>query len=154
MPKNISNLSNEPDPYSFEHYPKKFAVKVGHQTHNARQLLRAAKYKHGALMDMYRQPIPSNTVDEIYRKTGHIYKDGSWKKRRQVRRAAKRELRRRQGLSDWGPSSSLRISTSSPQYNNNLVYAPTSPAYTPYGYSPPTSPYRPSPLPRLFMFND
>lgn len=109
MPKKQTNntLSKEPDPYSFEHYPEKFAVKVGQQTHNARQLLRAAAHKRGKLLDMYRQPIPNNTVDEIYRKTGHIYHDGRWHRRRtmtRARREAARELRRRQGLPVRGTS--------------------------------------------------
>lgn len=93
------SLSNEPDPYSFEHFPKKFAVKVGHQTHNARQLLRAAR--HQGLLDMYRQPIPESTVSEMYGKTGRVYKNGRWQKRRKIslaRREAARELRRRRGL--------------------------------------------------------
>lgn len=108
MPKKQENtLSKEPDPYTFEHYPEKFAVKVGRHTHNARQLLRAAVHRarYGAggppFQNMYRQPIPDETVDEMFRKTGHVYHDGRWHRRRtmtRARREAARELRRRQGL--------------------------------------------------------
>lgn len=107
MKNTDSALSKEPDPYTYEHYPEKFAVQVGRQTHNARQLLRAAVHRarYGAsgpaFLNMYRQPIPDETVDEIFRKTGHVYHDGRWHSRRtmtRIRRDAARELRRRQGL--------------------------------------------------------
>lgn len=103
-----NELSTYPDPYTYERYPKKFSVQVGPHVHNARQLLRAAVHRGqqpGAkppyFLDMYRQPLPQETIDELFRKTGHVYMNGKWHRRRDItkmRRHAAREWRRRMGL--------------------------------------------------------
>lgn len=67
----MNNLTNEEDPYSLERFPKKFAVKIGKQIYNARQMLRA--YRHSGMMrDMYRQPVDRETVHEMLIKTGLV----------------------------------------------------------------------------------
>lgn len=125
-------LSNEPDPYTFEHYPKKFSVNIGHQTHNVRQLLRAAAVRgrdpdirNGRLLDMHRQPIPISKQDEIYRKAGFVKKHGLWLRRKtlaKLRKQAAREIRNRKGLPYHGGN---------PLYPLYEQYHPTSPPNSP-----------------------
>ena len=65
MPRrNLSVLSSGEDPYTLNRFPQAFAVTIGKQTYNARQLAKAAKVK-GQWLDMYRQPIPAAKVREI-----------------------------------------------------------------------------------------
>jgi hypothetical protein len=66
-----SALSNEPDPYTLNHYPVKFQVKIGHQLHNARQLAKHAK-QTGVYKNMYRQPLSPSMVASIKKKLGYV----------------------------------------------------------------------------------
>lgn len=123
----MDNLSNNVDPYTFEKFPKRFAVTIGQQTHNARQLLRAARYS-GEIRDMYRQPVEPHISHNILTKTGIVPRESvpphiqdelvrhgrkmglteeeitgqikylTRKTITRLRRQAARELRRRQGL--------------------------------------------------------
>ena len=108
MPRrNLSVLSSSEDPYTLDRFPRAFAVAIGKQTYNARQLAKAAKVK-GQYLDMYRQPIPGNKVREIlaltgqrpHANTGRFMPASGLAK---VRKLAKRELRARQGKAVVGP---------------------------------------------------
>jgi hypothetical protein len=108
MPRrNLSVLSSDEDPYTLDRFPRAFAVAIGKQTYNARQLAKAAKVK-GQWMDMYRQPIPAAKVREIlaltgqrpHANTGRFMPASGLAK---VRKLAKRELLARQGKAVVGP---------------------------------------------------
>ena len=92
-------LSNEPDPYSMQHYNKKFQVMLGHQAHNARRVMTHAK-AIGRFQNMYRVPLEKNKIEEIMKKTGYVQHGDQLVKKShatKVRKEAARELRRRQG---------------------------------------------------------
>ena len=92
-------LSNEPDPYSAQRYPLKFQVKLGHQAHNARQVMKHAK-AIGRYQNMYRTPLKKDKIDEIQKKTGYVQHGDQLVKKSyaaKVRKEAARELRRREG---------------------------------------------------------
>ena len=108
MPRrNLSVLSSGEDPYTLNRFPRAFAVTIGKQTYNARQLAKAAKVK-GQWMDMYRQPIPAAKVREIlaltgqrpHANTGRFMPASGLAK---VRKLAARELRTRRGKAVVGP---------------------------------------------------
>ena len=95
----MSTLSNEPDPYSMQHYNTKFQVKLGRQAHNAREVMKHAKAS-GRYQDMYRVPLEKNKIDDILKKTGYVEHGGRMVKKSHataLRKEAARELRRRQG---------------------------------------------------------
>lgn len=108
MPRrNLSVLSSGEDPYTLDRFPRAFAVAIGKQTYNARQLAKAAKLK-GQYLDMYRQPIPGNKVREILALTGQRPRANTGQlmpasQLAKLRKLAKRELRARQGKSVVGP---------------------------------------------------
>jgi len=105
--------SSSPDPYSLEHYPKKFEVRIGRQSHNARELAKAAFHRQSYVRDnpdavlwqnMYRQPISPLTLDDIHQKLGYRKVNGVWYPKRmakkiryqkKIERLAAEELRRR-----------------------------------------------------------
>lgn len=90
MSQHTTQYSASPDPYSMEHYPQKFQVRVGpsQQTHDARELAKAAFHRHMQYHDqphaaviwqnMYRQPISPLTMDDIHKKIGYRKVDGVW----------------------------------------------------------------------------
>jgi hypothetical protein len=108
MPRrNLSVLSKEEDPYTLNRFPREFAVTIGKQTYNARQLAKAAKVK-GQYLDMYRQPIPAAKVREIMALTGQRPHANTGRfipasQLAKLRKLAKRELLARQGKSVVGP---------------------------------------------------
>jgi hypothetical protein len=108
MPRrNLSVLSKEEDPYTLNRFPREFAVTIGKQTYNARQLAKAAKVK-GQYLDMYRQPIPAAKVREILALTGQRPHANAGRfipasQLAKLRKLAKRELLARQGKSVVGP---------------------------------------------------
>ena len=108
MPRrNLSVLSSSEDPYTLDRFPRAFAVAIGKQTYNARQLAKAAKVK-GQYLDMYRQPIPGNKVREILALTGQRPRANTGQLMpasglAKIRKLAKRELLARQGKSVVGP---------------------------------------------------
>ena len=110
MPRrNLSVLSKEEDPYRLQRYPVAFQVMLsnGKQAHNARELVKAAKFKRQWL-DMARQPIPAAKVREILALTGqrpHANTDRLMPASQlaKLRKLAKRELLARQGKSVVGP---------------------------------------------------
>ena len=108
MPRrNLSVLSSGEDPYTLDRFPRAFAVAIGKQTYNARQLAKAAKVK-GQYLDMYRQPIPGNKVREILALTGQRPRANTGQLMpasglAKIRKLAKRELLARQGKSVVGP---------------------------------------------------
>ncbi len=110
MPRrNLSVVSKEEDPYRLQRYPVAFQVMLsnGKQAHNARELVKAAKFK-GQWLDMARQPIPAAKVREIlaltgqrpHANTGRLMPASQLAK---LRKLAKRELLVRQGKSVVGP---------------------------------------------------
>lgn len=108
MPRrNLSVLSSSEDPYTLDRFPRAFAVAIGKQTYNARQLAKAAKVK-GQYLDMYRQPIPGNKVREILALTGQRPRANTGQlipasQLAKLRKLAKRELLARQGKAVVGP---------------------------------------------------
>lgn len=108
-------MSSSPDPYSFQHYPKKFQVHVGpsQQSHDARELAKAAFHRHMQYhhdpeaviwQNMYRQPISPHTLSNIKQKLGYRKIDGEWypkriakklKYQKKIARLAAEELARR-----------------------------------------------------------
>lgn len=135
MPRrNLSVLSSGEDPYTLNRFPQAFAVTIGKQTYNARQLAKAAKVK-GQWLDMYRQPIPAAKVREILAltrqrpraNTGRFMPASQLAK---LRKLAKRELLARRGKRVVGPMSydprarqlgrlSHRASSSDDDYSNS-----------------------------------
>ena len=135
MPRrNLSVLSSSEDPYTLDRFPRAFAVAIGKQTYNARQLAKAAKVK-GQYLDMYRQPIPGNKVREILALTGQRPRANTGQlipasQLAKLRKLAKRELLARRGKRVVGPMSydprarqlgrlSHRASSSDDDYSNS-----------------------------------
>ena len=110
MPRrNLSVLSKEEDPYRLQRYPVAFQVMLsnGKQAHNARELVKAAKFK-GQWLDMARQPIQAAKVREILALTGQRPHANTGRfmpasQLAKLRKLAKRELLVRQGKSVVGP---------------------------------------------------
>lgn len=103
-------LSNEPDPYSMERYNTKFQVMLGHQPHNARQVVKHAK-TIGRFQDMYRVPLKKDKILDIMRKTGYVEHAGRLIKKSRatkVRKEAARELLLRQGKPIVGVTNATR----------------------------------------------
>ena len=135
MPRrNLSVLSSGEDPYTLDRFPRAFAVAIGKQTYNARQLAKAAKVK-GQYLNMYRQPIPGNKVREILALTGQRPRANTGQlipasQLAKLRKLAKRELLARRGKRVVGPMSydprarqlgrlSHRASSSDDDYSNS-----------------------------------
>jgi len=112
MPRrNLSVVSKEEDPYRLQRYPVAFQVMLsnGKQAHNARELVKAAKFK-GQWLDMARQPIPAAKVREILALTGQRRHANTGRfmpasQLAKLRKLAKRELLARQGKRVVGPMS-------------------------------------------------
>ena len=110
MPRrNLSVLSKEEDPYRLQRYPVAFQVMLsnGKQAHNARELVKAARFK-GQWLDMARQPIPAAKVREILALTGQRPRAATGRlvpasQLAKLRKLAKRELLARQGKRVVGP---------------------------------------------------
>ena len=110
MPRrNLSVLSKDEDPYRLQRYPVAFQVMLsnGKQAHNARELVKAAKFK-GQWLDMARQPIPAAKVREILALTGQRPHANTGRfmpasQLAKLRKLAKRELLARQGKAVVGP---------------------------------------------------
>jgi hypothetical protein len=80
----------------------------GKQAHNARELVKAAKFKGGQWLNMARQPIPAAKVREILALTGQRPHANTGRfmpasQLAKLRKLAKRELLVRQGKSVVGP---------------------------------------------------
>lgn len=91
-------MSNEPDPYTWEYYPKKFQVQIGQHKHNARHLSKAA-HLQGVWQNMYRQPLTKEQVDTVLNRVGYKKVDGKWYKRRDARKIlAQKKRARREAL--------------------------------------------------------
>ena len=110
MPRrNLSVVSKDEDPYRLQRYPVAFQVMLsnGKQAHNARELVKAAKFK-GQWLDMARQPIPAAKVREILALTGQRPHANTGRfmpasQLAKLRKLAKRELLARQGKAVVGP---------------------------------------------------
>ena len=92
-------MSDEVDPYTHDHYPRKFQVILGQQKHNARQIIRHAATIGGHFQNMYRQPLTDTQIREIKRKTGYVSHQGEMMTKSragQLRKYAARELLHRQ----------------------------------------------------------